>query len=37
LTILTPNDGRAPHDDGDRIGVDWTPGVVRVLPAEQSA
>jgi putative spermidine/putrescine transport system ATP-binding protein len=32
LTVLTPNDGRAPHVDGDRIGVDWAAGVVRVLP-----
>jgi putative spermidine/putrescine transport system ATP-binding protein len=31
LTVLTPNDGRAPHDDGDRVGVDWQPDVVRVL------
>ncbi|ARP92292.1 Fe3+/spermidine/putrescine ABC transporter ATP-binding protein [Bordetella genomosp. 9] len=33
LTVLTPNDGRAPHGDGDRMGLDWAPDVVRVLPA----
>jgi putative spermidine/putrescine transport system ATP-binding protein len=35
LTVLTPNDGRSPHGDGDRIGVDWPAGVVRVLPATE--
>jgi len=32
LTVLTPNDGSAPHDDGARVGLDWATGVVRVLP-----
>ncbi|AOB33994.1 spermidine/putrescine ABC transporter ATPase [Bordetella sp. H567] len=37
LTVLTPNDGRAPHGDGDRIGVDWQPDVVRVLPGVEAS
>ena len=32
LTVLTPNDGRRPHDDGEQIGLDWAEGVLRVLP-----
>ena len=32
LTVLTPNDGRPPHDDGEQIGLDWAEGVLRVLP-----
>jgi len=33
LTVLTPNDGRRPHDDGEAIGLDWAEGVLRVLRA----
>ena len=33
LTVLTPNDGRRPHEDGDAIGLDWAEGVLRVLRA----
>ncbi|KAG1255821.1 hypothetical protein G6F65_016581 [Rhizopus arrhizus] len=29
LTVLTPNDGRRPHDDGEAIGLDWAEGVLR--------
>lgn len=37
LTVLTPNDGRRPHDDGEQIGLDWATGVVRVLPVARGA
>ncbi|KAG0923149.1 hypothetical protein G6F31_019631 [Rhizopus arrhizus] len=39
LTVLTPNDGRRPHDDGEAIGLDWAEGVLRVLraPAQEEA
>jgi len=32
LLALAPNDGAAPLDVGARAGLDWAPGVVRVLP-----
>ncbi|SAI66160.1 ABC transporter ATP-binding protein [Bordetella ansorpii] len=34
LTMLTPNDGRAPHADGEVVGLDWAAGTLRVLQAE---
>jgi putative spermidine/putrescine transport system ATP-binding protein len=39
LTVLTPNDGRRPHDDGEAIDLDWAEGVLRVLraPAQEEA
>ncbi|OWT74994.1 MULTISPECIES: ABC transporter ATP-binding protein [unclassified Achromobacter] len=37
LTVLTPNDGSAPHENGARVGLDWAAGVVRVLPVAPGA
>ncbi|WP_459616193.1 ABC transporter ATP-binding protein [Bordetella sp. 2513F-2] len=37
LTVLAPNDGRKPYADGEALGLDWAPDVVRVLPAPKPA
>ncbi|MFU2049956.1 ABC transporter ATP-binding protein [Bordetella hinzii] len=35
LIMLTPNDGRVPHADGQTVGLDWADGTPRLLAAEE--
>jgi len=37
LTVITPNDGRKPHEHGARMDLTWAEDAARVLPASNAS